>query len=61
MSLDRLPSWKSLYPSAIYPAGFASSFQHFRRHSIFLPYFADLFRLLPTPGQYFGDVLHCQV
>ena len=58
VSLDRLPPWKSLCPSAIHPAGFA---QHFRRHSIFLPYFADLFRLLPTPGQYFDDVFHCQV
>ena len=61
MSLDRLPPWKPLCPSAIHPAGSASSFQHFRRGSIFLPYFEDLFRVLPTLGQYFGDLFYYQV
>jgi len=61
MSVDRLPSWKPLRPNSIHPTGSASSVQHLRRHSVFLPDFEDLFRVLPTPGQYFGDLLHCKI
>jgi len=61
MSVDRLPSWKPLCPNSIHPTGAASSIQHLRRDSVFLPYFEDLFRVLPTPGQYFGDLFHCEI
>jgi len=57
MSLDRLPLG-SLFvrvPST------QLALRHFHRGSIFFPYLEDLFRVLPTPGQYFGDLFHCQV
>ena len=56
-----LPPWKLVSSRASLVAQPPPPVQRSRRGFLLLPGAANLHRVLPAPGEYFGDVLHRQV